>query len=85
MVNMTVLTVRNKNNNSGQHDNSNIKDVVTESSYDISGYHKTRTSVLVPRKIQLPTPAKVGSVIHVRFELVSGETFKITGMALCSF
>jgi hypothetical protein len=75
---LVQMTVEVRHHDGGTHHHE------TTRSYEISGHHTTKTSVLVPHKFEIPT-AKMRSVVRARFELVSGETFKITGMALCSF
>jgi hypothetical protein len=70
--------------------NSNPNDITNshgeEASYEISGYHETRTSVHFPHKLQLPGGgAKVGDTIFVEAQLASGSNFKIAGMAFCTF
>jgi hypothetical protein len=54
--------------------------------YFLSGYHVEETSILVPAKYQLPS-ISIGSTetlkLTLKFRLVVGETFKITGIGLC--
>jgi hypothetical protein len=52
--------------------------------YHLTGYHVEKTSVLIPEKLQLPSQNRnSGDTLHLKFKLIEGETFKITGMALC--
>jgi hypothetical protein len=75
----------------GDHNNSNPNDTAKshdeqETSYEISGYHKTRTSVHLPHKFRLPGGgAKVGDTIFVEAKLAAGSNFKIAGMAFCTY
>ena len=48
----------------------------------VSGYHLEETSILTPSKLKLP-PNQAGDTLRLKFELIQGETFKITGLALC--
>jgi hypothetical protein len=70
----------------GNHNNSNTANSHDEqASYEISGYHETKTSVHFPHKVQLPGGgAKVGDTIFVEGKLAEGSTFKIAGMAFCT-
>jgi hypothetical protein len=54
-------------------------------SYTLSGYHVEETSILVPVKLPLPdrTEEEGKSMLRLHFRLISGQTFKIAGMALC--
>jgi hypothetical protein len=80
VVEARVAHVGNNNNNN----NSNPND--TTSSYEISGHHETKTSVLFPHKLQLPGGgAKVGDTIFVEAKLSGGSNFKISGMAFCTY
>jgi hypothetical protein len=50
----------------------------------ISGYHTDETSILVPEEIRLPSSNRNDEdTLRLKFTLIEGETFKITGMALC--
>jgi hypothetical protein len=75
----------------GDHNNSNPNNTAKnhdeqETSYEISGYHETKTSVHFPHKLQLPGGgAKVGDTIFVEVKLIGGSTFKIAGMAFCTY
>lgn len=58
----------------------------SEKSYDINGYHVTRTSIHIPHKFELPKGgANKGDIIHVKAQLISGAYFKINGIALCTY
>jgi hypothetical protein len=52
--------------------------------YEISGHHEFKTSVNYPIQFRLPgSGARVGDTIHVEARLVSGQEFKIAGLAFC--
>jgi hypothetical protein len=69
----------NPNDSAKSHDEQ-------ETSYEISGYHETKTSVHFPHQLQLPGGgAKVGDTIFVEAKLVGGSHFKIAGMAFCTY
>jgi hypothetical protein len=55
-----------------------------EARYEILGYHDLKTSVFFPHKFRLPGGgANAGDSILVRAQLVSGKSFKISGLAFC--
>ena len=57
-----------------------------ESEHTIYGHHDTKTSIHIPHKFELPGGgANEGDTIVVEAELVSGEYFKINGIALCTY
>ena len=51
--------------------------------YNIDGYHKIKTSPLVPHKFNLPRVANKGDLIRFNATLTSGSYFKIAGLAFC--
>lgn len=51
----------------------------------IDGYQDIKTSVHFPHKISISEEAKVGDSIILNAKLVSGQEFKIAGIAFCSF
>lgn len=48
---------------------------------EFTGCHDQQTSVTYTSKV--PIDANIGDDVTIEFKLVAGETFKITGMALC--
>mmetsp|Transcript_8044 Transcript_8044/g.16405 ORF Transcript_8044/g.16405 Transcript_8044/m.16405 type:complete len:584 (+) Transcript_8044:52-1803(+) len=55
-------------------------------SYEITGYHKFRTSIHSPQKFELPGGgAKVNDTIIVNATLSRGAYFKINGFAFCQY
>ena len=58
---------------------------VAQSSFNVSGYHDSKTSVHFPHKMELPDGgARVGNTIRLNFKLLGGNAFKVAGIALCS-
>ena len=55
----------------------------SESLYDISGYHETKSSIDVPHKFKLQQGARKGDVVEIKGTLTSGAHFRISGLALC--
>mmetsp|Transcript_640 Transcript_640/g.856 ORF Transcript_640/g.856 Transcript_640/m.856 type:complete len:638 (-) Transcript_640:172-2085(-) len=54
--------------------------------YNIEGYHTTKTSVHFPHKFLFPgSGAKVGDSLFMNARMVRGSEFKIAGLAFCSF
>jgi len=52
--------------------------------YNVTGYHRTKTSIHVPHKFKLPDGgANSGEIIFINGTLSSGSHFKIAGLALC--
>jgi len=51
---------------------------------ELGGIHNKETSEVYTKAVELPTEAKEGSSLRVRYRLESGETFKIMGLAVCS-
>lgn len=52
--------------------------------FTIDGYHEIKTSIHVPKKIELPDDGAVsGDTVIITATLVSGAYFKINGFALC--
>jgi hypothetical protein len=48
------------------------------------GIHSKNTSEMYTEKIALPDPIPVGGSLRLRYTLVSGATFKIMGLAVCT-
>jgi hypothetical protein len=49
-----------------------------------SGIHSKNTSEMYTEEIALPDPVPVGGSLRLRYTLVSGTTFKIMGLAVCT-
>ena len=49
----------------------------------LHGYHNTMTSEIHNHKMNIINQANIGDDIKIQFQLISGKTFKITGIALC--
>jgi len=78
ILNISVQIVRKGDNQQALASSS--------ASYEITGYHETRTSIHVPHKFELPGGgARAGDSILLDGKLTSGAYFKINGLALCSF
>jgi hypothetical protein len=83
---VVVVRVAHVGNDNNRNPNNITNSHGEEASYEISGYHETKTSVHFPHKLQLPGGgAKVGDTIIVEAQLASGSNFKIAGMAFCTF
>jgi hypothetical protein len=63
---------------------SRVRMTVGDQEFFIEGSHNSTTSVIVPHKFALNHPVTNGNNLKVSFDLVSGKTFKITGMAFCN-
>ena len=50
---------------------------------NIKGYHNVTASVTRPRKLVFSETVFKGDTLVLKVDLVSGNTFKIQGMALC--
>jgi hypothetical protein len=55
----------------------------TVTTYNVSGYHEMKTSVIVPHKFQLPGTVNEGETIYFSAILTSGTHFQISGMVFC--
>lgn len=51
---------------------------------ELIGIHDKETSEMYTTAIELPSEAKGGTSLRVRYRLESGETFKLMGLAVCS-
>jgi hypothetical protein len=49
-----------------------------------AGIHSKNTSEMYTEEIALPDPVPVGGSLRIRYTLVSGTTFKIMGLAVCT-
>jgi hypothetical protein len=57
-----------------------------QTSYQVSGYHKLKTSVHVPHKFLIPGGrAAVGDTIYLDATLTSGAHFKVSGLLFCKY
>jgi hypothetical protein len=64
--------------------NSRNKTDDSGNDYTVYGHHSARTSVHFPHKFAIPGgPADIGDTVRVECTLISGEMFKIAGMAFC--
>ncbi len=67
-----------------QHIDDNGRESIA--SYEITGYHKFRTSIHSPHKFELPGGgAEVNDIIIVNATLSRGAYFKINGFAFCRY
>jgi hypothetical protein len=53
-------------------------------SKDLVGFHDKHTSEMYTEPIRLPTDVQPGDILRISITLLSGSTFKIQGMAVCS-
>jgi hypothetical protein len=53
-------------------------------SKDLVGFHDKHTSEMYTEPIRLPTDVQPGDYLRISIALVSGSTFKIQGLAVCS-
>jgi len=52
---------------------------------DIDGVHNMTHSLTLSEKFALADPVEKGQTLHLKVDLISGGSFKITGMALCEY
>lgn len=52
---------------------------------NITGVHDMPYSLTLSEKIVLADPVEKGQTLHLKVDLISGSSFKITGMALCEY
>ena len=52
--------------------------------FTLTGYHEEKTSITITHRLSI-SPAQKGETVSLRFTLVNGTTFKIMGLALCTF
>lgn len=87
---MTVKSYLAKFQNSRARFTVNIKTIdekkqPQEIIFEVDGYHTSSTHVTFPIEVDLKGfSAPVGSDIAMKIDLISGSTFKIIGMLLCS-
>jgi hypothetical protein len=69
--------------NSTLHGSLHVDGWANPFEFSVSGYHEQHTSVAVTSKFTIPTIHE-GERATMKFQLLSGSTFKILGMALCA-
>lgn len=82
-MNIRYMTILSLQSYGEQWKDTKIHVQVNGKVFTIDGFHNSETSVIVPHKFELPEMVKQGEFLKVVVELVSGSTFKITGMAFC--
>ena len=83
-VSISVVKKTDNLNNSSLTDVRAV-DWDADSTFLIDGYHDIKTSVHFPHKIPVLGGAKAGDTLILHAKLVSGQEFKIAGIAFCRF